>query len=49
MRKCYQYKKDIHRRIRMLERILINENSGEVKRLLALVGLMQFALRKNEL
>ncbi|MEA3493908.1 MAG: hypothetical protein U9R38_05935 [Candidatus Margulisiibacteriota bacterium] len=49
MKKCYQYNKDSYRRIRMLERILINENSDEVKRLLAMVGLMQFALRKNEL
>ena len=31
----------------MLERILVNENTDEVKRLLALVGLMQFAARRG--
>jgi|GEM_PF-5417483 len=44
MKKCY---KDDFRRIRMLERILVNEKTDEVKRLLALVGLVQFASRNR--
>ena len=42
-----RYKDDTLRRVRMLERILLNEHADEVKRLLALVGLRQFALRRN--
>jgi hypothetical protein len=49
MKKCYQYNKNVYKRIRMLEKILASENTDEVKRLLALVGLVQFALRRNEL
>jgi hypothetical protein len=42
-----KYCKDDFKRIRVLERILRNEKADEVKRLLAIIGLVQFASRSD--
>ena len=46
MRRFYNDDDDNYRRIRILERILRDEKADSVKRLLALIGLTQFALRR---